>query len=120
MSHHHTYYVPSPANKALSQVCVYNIIYCIILFTPTPSLVQRTRPAACAVQSKEAYVYGKRALCIWQKRPMYMAKEPCVYGKRALCIWQKRPIYMAKEPYVYGKRAQIIIHMPCHPLAVLM
>ena len=32
-------------------------------------------------------------VCVWQKRPAYMAKETCVYCKRDLCIWQKRPMY---------------------------
>jgi hypothetical protein len=68
--------------------------------------------------AKEAYAYGKRALCIWQKSPMhmakeayfqrhtavYIAKEAYAYGKRGLCIWQKRPMHMAKEAYAYGKR----------------
>jgi len=45
---------------------------------------------------KETYLY----LCIWQKRPMHMAKETCLY----LCIWQKRPMHMVKETYLYGKR----------------
>ena len=43
--------------------------------------------------AKEPYLYGKRALFIWQKSPIYMAKGP---------------IYMAKEPYLYGKRALFI------------
>ena len=47
--------------------------------------------------AKEAYLYSKRGLFIWQKRPIYMAKEACLYGKRGLFIWQKRPIYMPFE-----------------------
>ena len=33
------------------------------------------------------------------KRPigMHMTKEADVYGKRGLCVWQKRPIRMTKE-----------------------
>ena len=31
-------------------------------------------------------------VCVWQKRPAYMAKETCVL--------QKRPVYMAKKTYV--------------------
>ena len=42
--------------------------------------------------AKETYVHGKRDLCTWQKRPMYMAKETYVDGKRGLCTWQKRPM----------------------------
>jgi len=73
---------------------------------------------------KESYLYGKRGLFIWQKRPLavtqhsglrqcqkrpiYMAKEAYFYGKRGLFIWQKRPIYMAKEAYLYGKRGLFI------------
>jgi len=60
---------------------------------------------------KETYLYGKRDLLIWQKRPTYMAKETYLYGKetylygkRDLLIWQKRPTYMAKETYLYGER----------------
>ena len=51
--------------------------------------------------AKEPYVYGQRALCVWQKSPVCMAKEAYVYGKRALC--------MAKEAYVYGKRGLIAL-----------
>ena len=75
--------------------------------------------------AKETYLYGKRDLSIWQKRPIYMAKETyscanhlltlhgqctqrsfdtnrSVYmAKKDLSIWQKRPIYMAKETYYY-------------------
>ena len=36
---------------------------------------------------------------------MCMAKETYVYGKRDLLIWQKRPIDIAKETYSYGKEA---------------
>jgi len=39
--------------------------------------------------AKEAYVYGKRDLFIWQKRPIHMAKETYSYGKRGLRIWKK-------------------------------
>ena len=41
---------------------------------------------------KEAYLYGKRGLCVCQKRPTCMAKEAYLYGKRGLFVWQKRPI----------------------------
>ena len=34
-----------------------------------------------------------------------MAKEAYLYGKRGLFIWQKRPVYMAKEAYLYAFRA---------------
>ena len=63
--------------------------------------------------SKETYLYGKRDLFIWQKRPadktyrIEMLKSMCVSkenGKRDLFIWQKRPIHMTKETYSYGKR----------------
>jgi hypothetical protein len=37
------------------------------------------------VLAKETYLYGKRDLFIWQKRPTYMAKETYLYGKRDLC-----------------------------------
>jgi len=30
-------------------------------------------------------------------------RKPYVYGKRDLLLWQKRPTYMAKETYLYGK-----------------
>ena len=73
------------------------------------------------VLEPETYVYDKRDLCIWQKRPMYMAKETYVYGKRDLCIWQKRPMYMAKEAYVYGKRGLCIWQKrPIHTLDILI
>ena len=35
---------------------------------------------------------------------MCMAKEAYLYGKRDLCVWQTRPTGMAKEAYLYGKR----------------
>ena len=60
---------------------------------------------------KVAYLYGKRDLFTWQKRPFYMAKDAFLHGKRDLLhgkrdlfTWQKRPIYMAKETYLHGKR----------------
>ena len=46
---------------------------------------------------KEAYLYGKRCLFIWQTRPIYMAKEAYLYGKRGLFIWQKRPLVMTQH-----------------------
>ena len=80
----------------------------------------------------EAYVYGKRGLFVWQKRPIAISiPEVCVsvkrglpYGKRGLFMWQKRPTdiltylryayayaqvskeayHMAKEAYLCGKR----------------
>ena len=42
--------------------------------------------------AKEAYVYGKTALCVWPNIPICMAKEAYVYGKTALFVWKKRPI----------------------------
>jgi hypothetical protein len=62
--------------------------------------------------AKETYIYGKRDLYIWQKRPMYDLGSKggesttflSIRLKRDLYIWQKRPMYMAKETYVYGKR----------------
>jgi hypothetical protein len=36
-----------------------------------------------------------------------MAKEAYIYRKRGLHIWQNRPIYMAKEAYTYGKREYV-------------
>ena len=39
----------------------------------------------------EVLCYGKRALFIWQTRPVSS-------GKRALFIWQKSPVYLAKAP----------------------
>ena len=60
--------------------------------------------------AKETYVYGKRDLLVWQKRPTCMAKETYVYGKRDLAtylygkrdlrVWQKRPTRVAKEAYL--------------------
>ena len=38
-----------------------------------------------------------------QKRPIYMAKETYLYGKRGLFIWQKRPIAMS-IPQVCGSQ----------------
>ena len=42
-----------------------------------------------------------------------MAKEADLYGKRDLCIWQKRPMYLAKETYVYGKRGLLGLAYLC-------
>jgi len=36
-----------------------------------------------------------------------MAKEAYLYGKRGLRAWQKRPTCMAKEAYVHGKRGPL-------------
>ena len=49
----------------------------------------------------EVLCYGKRALFIWQTRPVSS-------GKRALFIWQKSPVYLAKEPCLSGKSALFI------------
>ena len=60
--------------------------------------------------AKETYLYGKRGLFVWQKRPICMAisypdrAQVCLRVKRDLFVWQKRPICMAKETYSYGKR----------------
>ena len=56
--------------------------------------------------TKETYIYDKRDLHIWQKRPTYMTKETYIYDKRDLHIWQKRLPYMAKEPYICGTHMQ--------------
>jgi hypothetical protein len=56
--------------------------------------------------AKETYLYGKRDLPIWQKRPTYMAKETYLYGKRDLLIWQKIPTSMTKETYVHKKKSE--------------
>ena len=60
--------------------------------------------------SKEAYVYGKRGLFIWQKRPTnalaylrYAQVSKDTY-KRDLLRWQKRPTALAKETYCSVKR----------------
>jgi hypothetical protein len=42
-----------------------------------------------------------------------MAKEAYVYGKRGLCIWQKRPMYIAEEAYLCDKRGLLTVHI-CH------
>jgi hypothetical protein len=69
--------------------------------------------------TKEAYLYDKRGLFVWQKRP-----NCYLYDKRGLSVWQKRPtrirvytpprhvamakkkkkLVVAKETCVYGKR----------------
>jgi len=62
---------------------------------------------ACVSVKKETYVYGKRGLCVRQKRqkrPIEISiPEVCVCVRRGLFIWQKRPIYTAKEAYLHGK-----------------
>ena len=50
--------------------------------------------------AKEAYLYGKRGLFVWQKRPIeIIIPEVCVSVKRDLWIGQKRPMDRAKETY---------------------
>ena len=41
--------------------------------------------------AKEACLFGKRGLFIWQKRPAYMANETCLYDTRDLFEWHNRP-----------------------------
>ena len=41
----------------------------------TKTKLQREAEAAVEADVKCGYVYGKRDLCVWQKRPMHMAKE---------------------------------------------
>ena len=75
----------------------------------------------CSIWQKKIHAFGKRDLCMRQKRPTHVAKEtyacgkrylyPCqkrpipmpnqidTYANRDLCIRQKRPIHMAKETY---------------------
>ena len=75
--------------------------------------------------SNTGYLYGKRDLIVWQKRPIYVAKETYLCGKRDLLLmvhvrlfsgvdiihmWQKRPIYVAKETYLCGKRL-LMVHV---------
>jgi hypothetical protein len=43
--------------------------------------------------AKEAYLYEKKGLFIWQKRLTCMKKKAYLYGKRGLLVWKKRPIY---------------------------
>jgi hypothetical protein len=47
--------------------------------------------------ANETYIYGKRALATWQKRPIYMAKETQSHGKETY-------IYGKRDLYIYGKR----------------
>ena len=56
--------------------------------------------------AKEASLYGKPGLFVWQKRPLdmangsiYMTNEAYLYGKRGLFIWQMMPLYMANKAY---------------------
>ena len=87
----------------------------------------KAQKVCTAPVSKEAYVYGKRDLRIWQKshtstgrgsrrrggcprvRPQCASvlslKETCVYGKRSLRVFQKRPAYMAtRDLCIWQKR----------------
>ena len=61
--------------------------------------------------AKEAYLYGKRGLFIWQKRPVYMAKEAYLYGKRGLFTWQNRPIEFS-IPEVIEQRGFAVVYVP--------
>ena len=63
--------------------------------------------------AKEAYLYGKRGLFIWQKRPIPISVPRPIRVLVMLCrsgevVWQKRPICMAKEAYLYSKRGLFI------------
>jgi hypothetical protein len=80
--------------------------------------------------SKETYIYGKRDLYLWQKRPIPMAKES--YGKtdlqtltylsvkRDLFIWQKRPINISipeRRVEVENEREKcVVLQVLPHPL----
>ena len=44
----------------------------------------------------ETHGASEKALCVWQKRPTFMAKETYLYGKRALLIWQNIPEHREK------------------------
>ena len=68
---------------------------------------------------QRAYVCGKRGLCTFIKRPMYMEKEAHVHGKRGLCMWKKRPMYMGKKAHVHGKRILSQILPRVHVLSLL-
>ena len=67
--------------------------------------------------AKQACVYGKTDLSIWQNRPVYMAKQTCLYGKRGLLrLAYPKYAQVSKETYSYGKRGLLIwqtrpIHM---------
>ena len=54
--------------------------------------------------AKEAYVHGKRPMYMAKEAYVHGKRgpPPCLlvcfaYGKRGLCTWQERPVYMAKE-----------------------
>jgi len=38
--------------------------------------------------AKEAYLYGKRGLFVWQTRPICMEKEAYLYGNENECRWR--------------------------------
>ena len=90
------------------------------------------------VTSHKLYVNAKRALCKFQKSPVYIPKKPCIYSERALhtllCMWQakspkhkpkralyifqKSPTYMivdvtGTEPYILAQKSPM--NMPKEP-----
>jgi len=50
--------------------------------------------------AKETYSYGNRDLSYLGAYVEGSSFGLYVYGKRDLCIWQKRPIHMAKTTYL--------------------
>jgi len=66
--------------------------------------------------AKEACVYGNSGLITLVYAPGFFIAghlpKPYVYGKRGLRVWQKRPMCMAKEAYVYAPGFFIAGHLP--------
>ena len=61
--------------------------------------------------AKEAYLYGKTGLFVWQNWPICMAKEAYSHGKRGPFAWQKRPICMGMYICMYDASGCVHISM---------
>ena len=68
------------------------------LSPPTTSAL-RKRASRASMSTPARGSVGTGVLVLAPLRYAQVSKETYVYGKRGLFIWQKRPIDMAKEAY---------------------
>ena len=61
---------------------------CVCQYTPTHACicthVRVHARTGTRTKHKEAYLYGKRGLFVWQKRPIYVAMRPICMAKEAV------------------------------------
>ena len=60
---------------------------------------------ACARTDRHTHE-TQRGLFVWQKRPICMAKEAYLYGKRGLCMWQRGLFVWQKRPCTHETRTR--------------